>query len=96
MLGRSLPPGEPRLVFHAATRMHVPEARRAAFDAAIDAIGEHGPLYHAWQEPRSAQHHGLDCGLDEMLAWHGPADGRAIPLARVGGHLEWAAWPAGR
>jgi hypothetical protein len=96
VLGRSLPPGEPRLVFHAATRMHVPEERRAAFDEAIDAIGERGPLYHAWQEPRSAQHHGLEGGLDEMLAWHGPGDGRAIPLAQVDGHLEWAAWPAGR
>ena len=39
-LGRDLPPGEPRVVFHAATRMHVPPSRRAAFDEAIDSVGE--------------------------------------------------------
>jgi hypothetical protein len=29
----SLPAGQPRVVFHAATRLHVPAGRRAAFDA---------------------------------------------------------------
>jgi hypothetical protein len=90
-LGRSLPSGEPRVVFHAATRMHVPEARRAAFDQAIDSIAEDGPLYHAWQEPRSAPHHGLAGGPGETLDLHGPGDVRAVPLARVDGHLEWEA-----
>ena len=44
-LAAGLPAGEPRLVFHAATRMHVPRERRAAFDAAIRAVGETGPLW---------------------------------------------------
>jgi hypothetical protein len=89
-LGRRLPPGEPRLVFHAATRMHVPAARRAAFDAAIDALGAGGPLYHAWQEPRSAPHHGQPSPGDGALALHGPGDTRATVLAVVDGHLRWA------
>jgi hypothetical protein len=90
-LGRSLPSGEPRLVFHAATRMHVPRARRAAFDAAIDSMASGGPLFHAWLEPPSAPHHGLaDTGDGMMLAMHGPGDVRAVPIAAVDGHLEWA------
>jgi hypothetical protein len=90
-LGRSLPPGEPRVVFHAATRMHVPAARRAAFDEAIDSVGRDGPLYHAWLEPPDAPHHGLTDATDGALAWHGPGDGRASALAQVDGHLEWEA-----
>ncbi len=88
-LGRSLPPGEPRVVFHAATRMHVPKARRAAFDEAIDSIADGGPLFHAWLEPPSAPHHGLAVGAGEMLAMHGPGDAAAAALASVDGHLEW-------
>jgi len=90
-LGRYLPPGEPRVVFHAATRMHVPEARRAAFDEAIDSVGQGGPLFHAWLEPSAAPHHGLADDTDGALAWHGPADDRACALVRVDGHLEWEA-----
>jgi hypothetical protein len=40
-----IPDGEPRIVFHCATRMHVPVQRRADFDRAIDDIGRDGPLY---------------------------------------------------
>ena len=90
-LGRSLPPGEPRVVFHAATRMHVPKARRAAFDEAIDSIADGGPLFHAWLEPPSVPHHGLPGGAGEMLAMHGPGDAAALPIAPVDGHLEWEA-----
>ena len=89
-LGRSLPPGEPRLVFHAATRMHVPRARHAAFDAAIDSIADGGPLFHAWLEPPSAPHHGMaGAAGGMMLSMHGPGDVRTVPVARVDGHLEW-------
>ena len=88
-LGRSLPRGEPRLVFHAATRMHVPKDRRAAFDAAIDSMADGGPLFHAWLEPASVPHHGMAGGAGEMLAMHGPGDLSAVPVARVDGHLEW-------
>ena len=35
-LAEALPAGEPRLVYHAATRMHVPLDQRAAFDNALD------------------------------------------------------------
>jgi hypothetical protein len=71
--------------------MHVPEARRAAFDEAIDSIGQDGPLYHAWLEPSAAPHQGLADDTDGALAWHGPGDGRARALVRVDGHLEWEA-----
>ena len=53
-----LPADEPRVVFHAATRMHVPAQRRIAFDDAIDAMGKTGPLHHVWLEPPAAPHHG--------------------------------------
>jgi hypothetical protein len=53
-LAGQLPRGEPRVVFHAATRMHLPVERRAAFDQAIDALGAGGPLYHVWLEPSTA------------------------------------------
>jgi hypothetical protein len=89
-LDRTLPPDEPRLVFHSATRMHVPLARRAAFDQAIDSLARGGPLYHAWLEPASAPHHGMPDEVAGALAMHGPGDRTPVPLARVGGHLEWA------
>ncbi|MEE6262390.1 DUF2332 domain-containing protein [Plantactinospora sonchi] len=94
-LGRSLPAGEPRVVFHAATRMHVPAVRRAAFDRAIDSIGDDGPLYHVWQEPPSAPHHGLVVAREE-LAFHGPELEVAVPLLRADGHLRWLAPPLPR
>jgi hypothetical protein len=90
-LAQHLPPGEPRVVFHAATRMHVPIERRTAFDEAIDAIGEHGPLYHVWQEPTSAPHAGMASDSRGVLALHGPGDDQPVPLLQVDGHMEWIA-----
>jgi hypothetical protein len=90
-LGRRLPPGEPRVVFHAATRMHVPPERRAEFDSAIDSIGEHGPLFHVWQEPSTAPHRGSGPDVPEALAMHGPDGIDPVPLIQVDGHLEWIA-----
>ncbi|MBM0256139.1 DUF2332 domain-containing protein [Micromonospora sp. 4G55] len=90
-LGRNLPPGEPRVVFHAATRMHVPTRRRAAFDEAIDSIGDDGPLYHVWQEPPSAQHHGQLADDRGVIAFHGPGDSKPTSLVQVDGHLNWLA-----
>jgi hypothetical protein len=90
-LGRDLPRGEPRIVFHAATRMHVPRSGRAAFDAAIDSIGDAGPLFHAWQEPAIAPHH--RCRADErpVLVMHGPGRSQAEPLVQIDGHGQWVA-----
>ena len=93
-LGLRLPPGEPRVVFHAATRMHVPETERAAFDEAIDSLGATGPLYHAWHEQAWAPHAALPDDGSGALALHGPGDRRAVPLARVEGHLRWMMPPA--
>lgn len=41
----SLPAGQPRVVLHAATRLHVPAGRRTAFDAAIERAGDTGPTW---------------------------------------------------
>lgn len=89
-LGRTLPPG-PRVVFHAATRMHVAPERRAAFDDAIDAIGDGGPLYHVWQEPQWAPHRGAAADARGAIEMHGPGDDAPVALVRVDGHLEWMA-----
>lgn len=88
-LSKRLPPGEARIVFHAATRMHVPIERRAAFDAAIDTLGEDGPLYHVWHEPASAPHAGMPSDPRGVLALHGPGDDQPVSLAEVSGHLDW-------
>lgn len=84
-----LPAGEPRLVFHAATRIHVPRERRAAFDAAILAVGASGPLWSLSAEggpqpdPRPAPvRHG------SALLLRDPAGGTRT-VAVVDGHLRW-------
>lgn len=69
-----LPAGAPRVAFEAATRMHVPVDERPAFDAAIAALGETGPLYTV--------------SLDGPLTVRGP-EGETLAHARVDGHLEW-------
>jgi hypothetical protein len=88
-LNRDLPPGEPRIVFHAATRMHVPVERRIDFDNAIDALGDDGPLYHAWLEPPDAPHHPHPGDDHDVISIHGPNNDTPTPLVRVDGHLYW-------
>jgi hypothetical protein len=84
-----LPAGEPRLVFHAATRIHVPRERRAAFDAAIRAAGTTGPLWHLSVEgapqpdPRPAPER-----WGAGLVLRDPA-GDTRTVAVVDGHLRW-------
>ncbi|HEU5229417.1 MAG TPA: DUF2332 domain-containing protein [Ktedonobacteraceae bacterium] len=90
-LSKRLPSSEPRVVFHAATRMHVPIERRIAFDEAIDALGEDGPLYHVWQEPASVPHVGTVADPRGALELHGPDDDKPVALMQVDGHLEWIA-----
>lgn len=77
-LAASLPPGEPRVAFHAITRLHVPPERLAAFDGAIAALGDGAPLYRLSLEGPGA------------LDLRGP-DGVLTHLASVGGRVEWIA-----
>lgn len=89
-IGRELPSGEPRVVFHAAVRMHVPADRQPTFDAAIDTIGDHGPLYHVWLEPPAAPHFPWPADDRMALSMHGPDDDRPRAIVCVDGHLRWA------
>lgn len=77
-LASTLPPGEPRVVFHAMTRLHVPAERLAAFDGAIESFGRDGPLYWLSLEGPGA------------LDLRGP-DGTLTHLARCGARIEWIA-----
>lgn len=88
-LDRELPADRTRVVFHAATRMHVPAERREQFDQAVDALSARGPLYHVWLEPPNAPHHGFPVADPGVLAMHGPGDDAATPLVSVDGHLHW-------
>jgi hypothetical protein len=91
VLAGELPAGEARVVFHAATRMHVPAERRRRFDEAIDSLGAGGPLFHVWLEPSGAPHHGYPVSELAAIAMHGPGDDAATALVRVDGHLHWLA-----
>ena len=88
-LARTLPAGEPRVVFHAATRMHVPADRLDAFDAAIASLGRSGPLW--WLSIEDAP----DPDLRPAPAHDGAAlrlrtpDGQRRTIAVVEGHLRW-------
>jgi hypothetical protein len=78
VLAAELPPGEPRVIFHAMTRMHVPPDRRDTFDTALGALGRDAPLYHLSLEGQGK----LDLRDPE---------GSLVHLARVGGRVEWVA-----
>ena len=88
-LAARLPAGEPRLIYHAATRMHVPRERRPAFDAAIRSAAGTGPLWEVSVEgipdpdprPRPARH-------GAALLLRDPA-GTTRTMAVVDGHLRW-------
>jgi hypothetical protein len=77
-LAAELPPGEPRVVFHAITRLHVPADRLGAFDAALATLGHDAPLYWLSLEGQGE----LDLRVPS---------GALIHLARVGPRLEWVA-----
>lgn len=72
----ALPAGQPRIVFHCATRMHVPIDRRPAFDSAIESAGSDGPLYRIAIE-------------GDGLIITGP-NRDTIVRYDVDGHLAWA------
>jgi hypothetical protein len=72
-----VPLGQPRVVFHCAVRIHVPEARQPAFDEAITAVGVDGPLYHI----------AIESGGGLVVTY---PDGRVERRYDVEGHLGWA------
>ena len=96
-IAASLPPGAPRVVFHSATRMHVPAGRLAAFDAAIAGLGAGGPLWWlslegtADPDPRPAAARAARPGAGLVLRRAGTASrGTADEvIAVVDGHLGW-------
>ena len=85
----ALPAGETRLVFHAATRIHVPRERRPAFDAAVLAAGATGPLWRLWVEGAPQPDPRPDpVRYGAALALRDPA-GHTRTMAVVDGHLRW-------
>ena len=88
-IAADLPPGEPRVVFHAATRMHVPEDRRDAFDAAIARLNDGGPLW--WlsiEEPPDPDPRPGPPRPGAALVLR-PPGAAAETVAVVDGHLRW-------
>jgi hypothetical protein len=84
-----LPAGEPRIVYHSATRMHVPPDRLAAFDEAIESVGDNGPLW--WLSVEDAPNPDprpnptrRGAGLHVRAP-----DGEEHTVAVVNGHLRW-------
>jgi hypothetical protein len=72
LLAKELPPGEPRVVFTIATRMHVPRAQLAAFDAAVLGLGANAPLYWVHAERSSEVVVRLPTGSEVAVAAFGP------------------------
>ena len=72
----ALPAREPLIVFHCTTRMHVPIARRPAFDSAVESAGSDGPLYRIAIEGDGL----IITGLNHDT----------IARYDVDGHLAWA------
>ena len=88
-LAQQLPSGEPRVVFHAATRLHVPADRRDAFDAAINSLGQNAPLYVVCVErPPEPDPRPQPARPGVAVTLRTP-DGRSTDLAVAEGRLEW-------
>jgi len=90
-LGEELSRDRPVVVFHAATRAHVPAALRARFDETIAALGEQRPLYWLSNEgpilpddrvPRLPMH------VLALRTRH-RGESTARHLALIEGHAEW-------
>jgi hypothetical protein len=71
-LASEFPPGEPRVAFHAVTRLHVPADRLDAFDAAIASLGRDAPLYWLSFEDQGALTHLAKA--EGHLEWVAPLD----------------------
>jgi hypothetical protein len=78
----------PLVLFHAATRAHVPADRRPAFDAALDAPGRRRRVLRIALEAtrRSARRPGGPC---HELVLSDSRDGTTTRLADVDGHGAW-------
>jgi hypothetical protein len=86
-LAAELPAGEPRVVFLAATRLHVPADRRDAFNAAIESLGRTAPLYRVILEGPDDRSRAESLSHEGTLDLRSP-DGSLAHLAIVDGHLE--------
>lgn len=85
-----LPRGEPRVVFHAAVRGHVPEERRPAFDDAIAALGRNGPLYWLSLEGPLFPDDRIDpYAVQHVLGLRTSGEPGGVHLALVEQHGEW-------
>lgn len=76
-----LPDGEVRVLFHSATRMHVPPALHERFDRGVDLLGAGGPAYLITMEPTKDAAHGV-------LRVRRP-DGVTHEVAELDGHVTW-------
>ena len=86
----TLPAGQPRVVFHSATRMHVPASRLAAFDAAIERAGDTGPLWRlSIEDAPEAQARHRTARPGPALQLRRPGTAAAETIAIVDGHLAW-------
>jgi hypothetical protein len=78
-----IPRRTPVVVFHAATRLHVPADRRGRFDAAIAAIARDHELFHlSFEESPHLEPPNLALELRRE-------DAAVRPLAFGDGHAEW-------
>ncbi len=95
-LDAELSTDRPLVVWHAATRAHVPADRVAAFDAAITALGRRRPLWTlSLETPADADEWHARQGLCYALQLREGA-GSQRRLAAVHGHGEWIVpldWP---
>jgi len=78
------------VVFHSATRMHVPASRLAAFDAAIERAGDTGPLWRlSIEDAPEAQARHRTARPGPALQLRRPGTAAAETIAIVDGHLAW-------
>jgi hypothetical protein len=78
--GSRLATDVPLVVFHSQVRIHVAEDRRAAFDAAIDALGVRRRLLHVALEHRDTR--------SPVISLH-DTEGDDVDLAIAHGHGRW-------
>ncbi len=89
ILASELPAGQPRVVFHAATRMHVPPERKEAFDRAVASLGMNAPLYWLMVErPPNPDPRPKDARPGAALYLRAPS-GKVVLTAVVAPRHDW-------